>query len=326
MINISFVISQRRAARFKEEVRLFDEYMKTLSGEILKQEAGLTALAAIMFSAPMSVQSGQGAGLGLAAKKIGERAVERDIRSIFRSNDEPGAAARIIFRPTMATSMEAFMQWRQQPFGDKTKILGKIHGDPDIERAYGKVRNLMSRRLQIMAEADRNVYIEPGQMKSIHDQQRSKYRGRVIRHNGPDRDISLSPYIVGEMAIKRYVKERQKRVGWMKAGWSHVIDSIGTVNINGRKFRPAGGKVPQWVKRHGRGGSGMVMQDLISTGRRYVKVLNFAGDADGISTTYDVTRQVIGYRSMMINRRPYQSDVDKAVQLWNAGRIKNMRF
>ena len=323
MINISYVISQRRAARFREEVRLFDEYMKQLSGQILRQEAGLTALAAIMFSAPMSVNRGEGAGLGVPAKKIGERAVERDIRSIFRSNETPSAVAANMTRPTMATSMEAFLAWRQQPFADKTKILGKIHSDPDIDRAYGKVRNLMSRRLQIMAMADRNVYIQPGQMKSIHDQQRQKYRGRILRHRGPDQDIGYSPYIVGEMAIKRYVKDRQKKVGWMKAGWSHVITQIGTVNINGKVFRPAGGKVPQWVKRHGRGGSGMVMQDIASEGRRYVKVLNLVGDADGISTTYDVSRQVIGYRNMMINRRPYQSDVDKAVQLWNAGRIRN---
>lgn len=322
MINIHFQLSQQRSMRFREELRLFDEYLKNLSGEIIKQEAGLTALAAIMFSAPVSPDKGVNGGLGVAAKKIGERAVERDIRSIFRSNDEPSAIARNIARPTMATSMEAFMQWRQQPFADKTKILGKIHADPDIDRAYGKVRNLMRKKLEIMAEADRNVYIEPGMMSSLHEEQRKKYRGRIRRNNGPDRNVGYSPYIVGEMAIKRYVKERQKKVGWMKAGWSHVIDRIGMVSINGRKFRPAGGKVPQWVKRHGRGGSGMVMQDLVSMGRRYVKILNLAGDADGISTTYSVAKKVIDYRSMMINRRPYQDYIDKAVALWNSGRIK----
>lgn len=326
MINIHFQLSQQRSMRFREELRLFDEYLKNLSGEILKQEAGLTALAAIMFSAPISPERGQNAGLGVAAKKIGERAVERDIRSLFRSNEEPSAVARNMKRPVMATSMEAFLAWRQQPFADKTKILGKIHSDPDIERAYGKVRNLMKRKLEMMAEADRNTYIQPAMMESLHEQQRKKYRGRILRHNGPDRDVTLSPYIVGEMAIKRYVKKRQKKVGWMKAGWAHVIQRIGTVNINGRVFRPAGGKVPQWVRRHGRGGSGMVLQDLVSMGRRYVKILNLEGDADGISTTYAVSRKVIDYRSMMINRRPYQGDVDKAVRLWNSGRIKVRGF
>jgi hypothetical protein len=325
MINIHFQLSQQRSMRFREELRLFDEYLKNLSGEIMKQEAGLTALAAIMFSAPVSPDKGVNGGLGVAAKKIGERAVERDIRSIFRSNEEPSAMARNLSRPVMATSMEAFVAWRQQPFSDKTKILGKIHSDPDVERAFGKVRNLMSKKLEAMAQANQNVYIQPGSIKSIHEQQRQKYRGRILRHNGPDREISLSPLIVGEMAIKRYVKDRQKRVGWMKAGWSHVIERIGTVNINGRVFRPAGGRVPQWVRRHGRGGSGMVMHDLISMGRRYVKILNLAGDADGISTTYDVSRKVMDYRNRMINARPYQGDVDKAVALWNSGRIK-IRF
>ena len=323
MINIHLEVSRRWNEQFIGELRAFEEYQKRLSGEILRWEAGLTSLAAIMFSAPTTGEKGQNAGLGMPAKKQGEKAVEKDIRSMFRASD----ATTNNYRPTMATSRANFAAWRNSPFGDYSKILGKIHSDPDEDRAWGKVQNLMRSKLQEMAYADRKVYIEPGQMRSLHDQERGKYRGRILRHRGPSPEVSASPYIIGEMAIKRYVKERQKRVGWMKAGWSHVIERIGTVNINGKVFRPAGGKVPQWVRRHGRGGSGMVAQNVSPAERaKHVKILNFAGDAEGVSTSYDVSRKVIDYRNTQINARPYQQAMDKAVELWNAGRIKARGF
>lgn len=319
MINIHLEVSQRAAERFRGDLAMFEQYLQQLSGELMKQEAGLTALAAIKFQAPIPSMGGRasGDGLGLAARRQGESAVAKDIGRIFRTTDDKVATGL----PTLATSYENFLAWRSTPFSARSAILGKIHADPNIDRAYNRARNYLRRAIEEDGLANRRNYVSGGEMRSLHDAERMKYRGRIGAHGGPSREVKLSPYIVSERNLARYTKERQKRVGWMKAGWARVIERIGTVNVNGRVFRPAGGKVPAWVRRHGQGGGGQLSL-AFGERRKAVKILNDAGNVDGIAVTWDVARKVIDFRNVSINSRPYQTDVDKAVSLWNAGRIK----
>lgn len=319
MINIHLQVSQQAAARFRGEVSLFEKYLHQLGGELMKQEAGLTALAAIKFQAPIPDVGGKagGDGLGLAARRQGEAAVERDIKRIFRSTDDKIATGL----PTLATSMENFMAWRSTPFSARSRVLGKIHADPDIDRAYNRARNFLRRAVEEDGMANRKTYVSAGEMRSLHESERKKYRGRIGANGGPSREIKLSPYIIAEQSMRRYIKERQKRVGWMKAGWAKVIDRIGTVNVNGRVFRPAGGKVPAWVRRHGQGGGGSVNTSF-TRDRQRVVIMNESGNVDGIAVAWDVARKVIDFRNVSIRLRPYQTDVDKAVSLWNRGLIR----
>lgn len=320
MINISLQISQRMADRLKGDIRLFESYLQQLSGELMKQEAGLTALAAIKFQAPIPSSGGRasGDGLGVAAKKQGEVAVERDIRKIFRSADVNARPQVLAF----AGSMENFIAWKSQPFGLRSDTLRKIHADGDVVRAFDRIRKFIGPKADEEASlVQRRTYVGPGEMRGLHDEQRRIYRGRLYKHGGPTREVKMSPYVIQESAIKRYVKERQKRVGWMKAGWAKVIERIGMVNVNGRKFRPAGGKVPMWVKRHAGGGGGRLNLDFTAS-RKRVQILNESGNVDGIALSWDVARKVIDFRNVSISSRPYQSDMDKAVSLWNQGRIK----
>lgn len=319
MININLVVSQQAAARFRGEVALFEKYLQQLGGELMKQEAGLTALAAIKFQAPIPSSGGRasGDGLGVAAKKQGEAAVEKDIKRMFRSTDDKIATGL----PTLATTMENFIAWRATPFSARSRVLGKIHADPDIDRAYGRARKFLRRAIEEDAMANRKTYVSAGEMRSLHETERKKYRGRIGAHGGPAREIKMSPFIVSQASINRYVKERQRMVGWMKAGWAKVIERIGIVNVNGRKFRPAGGKVPAWVRRHGQGGGGMVNTSF-TRDRQKVVIMNEAGNVDGIALAWDVARKVIDFRNASIMSRPYQADVDKAVSLWNRGLIK----
>lgn len=324
MININLEVSQKAAAKFKGDLAMFEEYLGHLGGELMKQESALTALAAIMFQAPLPNEGGKikedvGLGLGLFAKRQGERAVAFDISKIFRTNDDtlPNVLA-------FAGSLENFMAWKSQPFPKKLRspITQKIWADENMERAYDRVRRYIGRKAdENAALVQRKTYAEYGEMKSIHEGQKKIYRGRLYAHGGPSRDIKLSPYIVSEQNLRRYTKERQKRVGWMKAGWATVIARIGRVNINGRTFNPAGGKVPAWVKRHGQGGGGAVNISYTRERKKAV-ILNSAGNVDGIAISWDVAKKVIDFRNFSLNARPYQSDVDKAVSLWNSGRIK----
>ena len=320
MININLVVSQQAAARFRGDVALFEQYLQQLSGELMKQEAGLTALAAIKFQAPIPSVGGKasGDGLGVPAKKQGEHAVERDIRKIFVASDSNFKPAVLSF----AGSMENFIAWRNQPFGLRSDTLRKIHADGNLQRAYERIRKFIGPKAdEEAALVRRKTYVGAGELRALHDDQRRQFRGRLYKHGGPSRDVKISPYIAPESAIKKYVKERQKRVGWMKAGWSAVIERIGMVNVNGRKFRPAGGKVPVWVKRHTGGGGGRLNLEFTSS-RKKVQILNEAGNVDGIALSWDVAQKVISFRNVSISARPYQSDMDKAVSLWNQGRIR----
>lgn len=324
MININLEVSQRAAERFRGDLAAFEQYLGQLGGELMKQESALTALAAIMFQAPLPNEGGKikedvGLGLGLFAKRQGERAIQLDIAKIFRTNSDtlPNVLA-------FAGSLENFMAWKAGPFPEKIRspITHKIWADENMERAYDRVRRFIgSKADENAALVQRKTYADYGEMRSIHDNQRRIYRGRLYANGGPTRDVQLSPYIVSEQNLRRYTKERQKRVGWMKAGWATVIARIGRVNINGRTFNPAGGKVPAWVKRHGQGGGGAVNISYTRERKKAV-ILNAYGNVDGIALSWDVAKKVIDFRNVSLNSRPYQTDVDKAVSLWNAGRIK----
>ena len=66
----------------------------------------------------------------------------------------------------------------------------------------------------------------------------------------------------------------------------------------------------------------MVMQDLLTEKRKKMTIENLWGNADGIATDWRVVDKVISYRNSQINRNDYrQAALDKAVDLWNKGRI-----
>ena len=302
--------------RIKGDIDMYQKYLGRLTMECVRHEAAMCALGFIRFTPPFKVRNADTdkgvSGLGKDDEAIGNRAIERDVRSMFAPIDSTLRGAVDPFYG----SMSAFMAWKRKSLpANSGNIVRKIwESDAPPEVAMQHARNLY-------ANANRSKMLEgPSQMRAIHNSQLRRYRGRITRHNGPSDDIKKSKYLVEPSIITRYVMERQKKVGWMKSAWAKIISHIGTVNFNGRNVRPTGGThVGKWITRHGQGGGGNVTQDY---GRKSVRITNSVGDSDGVSSTADVVDFVINWRNLCLSSRPYQSEVDKSLRLWNAERIK----
>lgn len=307
--NIHVVIRRNTAERLRKDVDMFRAYMRSIGSEMLKQEGALAAKAFMLFSAPIA-QGGN--GLEIGAKKQGEYAVEQDIRSIFKKPSDVifGAAD-----PSFG-SMSAFVAWKQNKRPTGNDVLGKIWDDTNIQRAYQKARNLASLRNK------GQTVTSVGEMRAIHEAQRTAFRGRIRRHRGPTPGIKRNPYVATAGLIASYVKQRQAKVGWTKAGWWAVIQSIGTFTINGVTRNAASGRptIGGWVKRHGSGAGGRNRHDKQ---RMRFTIINDNGDADGVATENSVVSKVMQYR---LDRQTEanahrQAAINKGCRLWNQGRV-----
>lgn len=313
--NIHFVVRENRLRKFKDQLHLFDRYIKSLRGDLLRHEAALTALEFINRTSPIKPAEGKKfAGLHHGAKKQGERAVEMDIRTIFKPTDFMLAGAVDV----AYGSLEAFQRWKRRPLPNgSNEVIRRIWAAQDEAKAYELAKKFMGAR-----DFNRGIGDE-GQMRSVHERERraSRLKGRIIRGGGPSSDIKgppYRPYFADPDVINRYVKERQKMVGKAKAGWWEVIRGIGTITINGKTQKPTGNRVPQWVKRNA-SGKGFFNRD--PAGKR-ITIINTIGNVNDIAVESKTVEEVIASRNMRLNSNPYlQREVDKAVRLWNKGLI-----
>jgi hypothetical protein len=205
--------------------------------DLVKEEAALTCRAAMVFSPPMD-----GAGGGQGDKKIaevwGNAAVAADVRSVVTPDSKSLAAS---VSPATGSGNK-FAKWKQGK-RPKSGVLQKIYDDQDFARAYSKARNLFIYRAYNL--------VGPVGIKEEHDRERRFYRGRIRRNNGPSTKANPgSQKIAPESAIKAYIKARQRRVGFMKAGWLAAINKLGAPKINGVRKNYGVKALPSWINRH----------------------------------------------------------------------------
>jgi hypothetical protein len=205
--------------------------------DLVKEEAALTCREAMVYSPPLD-----GAGGGQGDKKIaetwGNAAVARDVEAVIMPDSKSLAAA---VSPATGSGNK-FAKWKQGK-RPKAGVLQKIYDDQDFARSYSKARNLFIYRAYNL--------VGPGGIKEEHDRERRFYRGRIRRNNGPSTKHSPgSQKIAPESAIKQYIKTRQKRVGFMKAGWFAAINKLGAPKINGIRKNFGIKGLPSWIKRH----------------------------------------------------------------------------
>jgi hypothetical protein len=257
--------------------------------DLVKEEAALTCRAAMVFSPPMD-----GAGGGQGDKKIaetwGNAAVAGDVRAVI-TPDSKSLAASVA---AGSGNGQKFARWKagKRP---KAGLLQKIYDDNDFARSYNKARNLFLYRTTNLVAGDG--------IKMEHEKERRFYRGRIKRNNGPSTK-SMPEYrkIAAESAIKSYVKNRQKRVGFMKAGWLTAIYKLGAPKINGVPKNFGVKALPSWIKRHasGHGQVSIVGAELTAAGtlspgdkRLNIIVKNDIGNIFGAATRAATATRVL---------------------------------
>lgn len=302
---ITFAI-RARENRVRGDLVKFRTYLNTITGTLLKQEACLTARAALKYAPPLVASGGQGDTA--AAAKMGERAIDKDVRAIFAA---PGSTLQSVFKGGRSGNLEDFINWRKKPLrAVSSTILKKIHEDSDTQRAFEKAQ-----RLYVGKEDKSTKVASMGAMSTIHRQQRKN--GRVVREGRPSKEVKRNPFIVREALIKKYVKLRSLAVGKLKSGWWDIISTHGTgLVIFGRTVDAGAKGLPKYIKRHK--SNGALSANLIGHSKK-VTIVNQIGDNDGAGMRTKTVALVIGDRLKAIAKRPYQVYANRIVRNWNAG-------
>jgi hypothetical protein len=301
MVTFSIRVKENKV---KGDLSAFRQYVGKVTEQLTKQEACLTARAALKYAPPLV--SGGGQGDKAAAGKMGERAIDKDVRAIFAP---PGSTLQSVFKRSGSGSMEDFISWREKPLrAASSSLLQKLHQDDNPERAFQRAQRLYAGR------EDRSVKLDNmGSMATVHNQQRKN--GRVVREGRPSKEIKRYPYIVKEAMIRNYIKMRSLQVGKLKSGWWSIISKHGSgLNIFGRIVDAGAKGLPKYITRH----LGPGNLTLSKGGNSYkVRITNQIGDSDGAGLRTKTYALVVAHRAAAILKRPYQVYANRLVRNWN---------
>lgn len=294
-----------RASKVRGDMNAFTKHLRKVTEDVMTQEFCLTARAALKYAPPL-VQAG-GRGDTAAAGRVGEKAIDKDVRAIFA--EKYSTLPAVFSSGKLAGSKSAFDKWRSKPFvSSSSTLLTKIYYDADPDRAYQKAKNIFH------GKASRSKTLDNlGAMSKVHRQFRRN--GRVVREGMPDKETKRYPYIVKEAMIRKYVKLRARAIGKLKSGWYELINRFGRgLVIFGRTVDAGAKGLPKYITRHQ--GPGYVRKNFAGHTLK-ITIRNEIGDNDGAglrARTYDL---VIRDRIAAVAKRPYQTYANKLVRNWN---------
>lgn len=290
-------------------------YLHRFTRDMLISEAAYTCNAAIRFTPPFP--KGGGSSMSTAAKKQGEAAVERDIRSFVMPKDA-----------TMATAVQgfdrtSFLAWKSKPISgwakrSKTSIAAKIYADPDIDRAFQKARNISGNKF-----AQGGHELRGTELSVVHNNLRQRYKGRITQKGGPGIAIEARPYFANQGRINSYIRTRQKAVGTVSSYWWWLIMALPKVTIHGMQKNAGQTGVPEWVKRHSangytfdfHGAAALPVNAIGSsvTSNSAITIRNPIGDIFGVAREARTKANVIAFRQRAVEIRNYQQVLDRAI-------------
>lgn len=292
--------------RVKGDLRKFREYLGEVTKNLLKQEGCLTARAALIYAPPLAPEGGQG-DTALAGR-MGERAIDKDVKAIFAPY---GSTLQSVFKGGRSGNLEDFISWKEKPLrASSSTLLKKIHEDADVDRAFRKAQQLY------VGKEDRVRKLSNiGAMSTIHKQQRKN--GRVVREGRPSKDIKRYPYIVKSSLINRYIKLRQRAVGKLKSGWYGIINQYGrNLTIFGRQVDSGAKGLPKYITRFN--GPGILTLRPAGGSSKKLTIVNRIGDNDGAGLRTNTEKLVIDHRLKALLKRPYQVYANRIVRNWNS--------
>jgi hypothetical protein len=298
--------------KVKGDLGKFRVYLEKLTGDLLTQEACLTARSALKYAPPL-VRSG-GKGDTAEAGRMGIRAIDKDVRAIFA---EPGSTLASVFdKGKNAKALQKFQAWRERPLANSSStLMRKLHDDTDENRAFSKAANLYANK-----PSQSRVVTSLAEMRPLHQAERKN--GRVVKEGRPSRQVKRYPHIVEKAAmIKRYVVERSLQVGKLKSGWWEIINKFGrNLVVFGRVVNAGAKGLPKYITRHS--GNGALLKAFSGNSKK-VTIKNEMGDADGAGLRAKTFALVIRDRQAAIAKRPYQVYANRIVRNWNNNQAPN---
>ena len=301
------------AQRIAAQLGGMTDYLGRFTRDMLLSEAALAARAFIKFTPP--IPKGGGYGDTPAAKKQGEIAVERDVRSWLMPSDKSLNSAV----QSAVTPYESFLKWKAGPAPRGSgRIAHLIHADQDIARAWRQAQNIAGGSKKF----GRGGYPleDSAESKQVHETYRQRYRGRITRMGGPPMLVAQKPFSSDKKVIDDYIKQRQKAVGTLSNYWWNIILKVPPIRIRGADRRAGQSGVPSWVKRHS-GNNGHIIDQIgtVASVNSSITIVSPIGDIFGVAKDAKTKQNVIRFRRVANQLKPWQRILDQALLVTNRG-------
>jgi len=243
------------------------------SSEILRAQGRLLARDLAFQTQPF--------GRSASARYLGENAVSKEIRRVYKSAGELGMSTRLAYSiknsPGTFSSLGSAGNPTQTP-----EQAGRAFVWLVSRGKYGEARDLL-RRVGVAEEEITGIPI--GKMDGGQEHQNARHgpRKKVSRNQWPRR-------IVADKQIKTYISKIQKNVGIVKAGWAA-----------GAKILKGTRDIPQWVTRNiGRALGGTVIDQSNHPSRPTITLINNVPWIDKNLTEAQKNRAVkVQYQKML---------------------------
>ena len=248
---LTIVLNRELQKHLAKTFNDFQTWTRQAVKDVINEEGALTCREAIVYSPPLDggngrQHSGGGKGDKPIAKRWGEFAVAADVTTVV-TEDSKSLAASVNSR---SNPFDKFMKWKRGKPPKGSGFLDKVWRDQNVQRAYARARNVLRKW-----NGTRNHQVIGNQaaLKQLHENARRLYRGRIRKNGGRDIEGKLKGYgwrFADAKLISDYIKLRQQRVGWMKAGWVTAIRKLPVPIINGIPKQFGLRKLPAWITRH----------------------------------------------------------------------------
>lgn len=191
------------AAAFLAHLHDFSLVMGKSMGEVIREQAGLFCKDMVKYTRPFTSPSQGATG---ASKKVGIKNVNDSLYTIFRPINRATKE-----QVASLGSPAVFKLWNRRHGTESTK---KMRWEP-FQARYGN-----GKKAEFIGAGD------VGKMKSMHTSLRlDNGRGGLK----PSARKSKEPFAIVEKEsdLKRYIREKQKQVGFLKSAYSFAANRIG---------------------------------------------------------------------------------------------------
>jgi hypothetical protein len=274
--------------------------------DVYLEQAALMCRDSMVLTPPI-VKAG-GDGMSDQARMVGEGAIKGDVHSVIvgqRSGSVNGRRGRLFRKLGSAAFMNNVSKfWKLA--GENTDLFSgnalysrMFNNGFGTEKSFNKLKNYFTRIGQQEAgnALNRSVIDSVAGVKQVHMAALKKFGGRIRKNGGPGIQF-WERMEAKDQVLKDYIRERQKTVGKVKAGWVDTLAKLPKPKSLGGSRNNAGrSKIPIWIKRHQQSNGYVTMTHRQAETMVLDLVLgNQNGDADYVATDADVKNLVYGNR------------------------------
>ena len=274
--------------------------------DVYLEQAALMCRDSMVLTPPIVKAGGQ--GMSDDARMVGNAAIKGDVHSVVvgqRSGSVNGRRGRLFRKLGSAAFMNNVSKfWKLA--GENTDLFSgnalysrMFNKGFGTEKSFNKLKNYFNRIGQQEAgnALNRSVIDSVSGVKQVHMAALKKFGGRIRKNGGPGIEF-WQRMEAKDQVLKDYIRERQKTVGKVKAGWVDTLNKLPKPKKLGGSRNNAGrSKIPLWIKRHQQSTGYVAMTYRQAEVMVLDLVLgNSNGDADYVATDADVKNLVYGNR------------------------------